>query len=302
MKTTITTITAILLVGSITSFASAEEVPDWVKNNAGWWADGTISESEFVQGIQFLIKDGIIVIPPTTVSAEASEGVPDWVKNNAGWWADGTISDGEFVNGIQHLIKTGVVSVPTSEQKVMDTPKKVTSNDSQLASLEAELEKCAEITKAYPRLNCEKAAKHEIEAYQIMKTGQSFEAGPLTYYWAGLGTDGNSFEISPTGQAILSVKILAVHNEGSDNVTMMCTGPSVCNYDVWNGDKAYKYSGMDFTNGQIIVKPGTSEIFTMLFGPNIGYGGTTFEYDQSKEYYFRISEPYGSVSIPLNIE
>jgi hypothetical protein len=40
----------------------------------------------------------------------------------------------------------------------------------------------------------------------------------------------------------------------------------------------------------------------MLFGPNIGYGGTTFEYDQSKEYYFRISEPYGSVSIPLNIE
>ena len=83
---------------------------------------------------------------------------------------------------------------------------------------------------------------------------------------------------------------------------MMCTGPSICNYDVWNGDKAYKYSGMDFTNGQIIVKPGTSEIFTMLFGPNIGYGGTTFEYDQSKEYYFRISEPYGSVSIPLNIE
>ena len=111
MKTTITAIAAILLIGSITSFASAEEVPDWVKNNAGWWADGTISESEFVQGIQFLIKDGIIVVPPTTVSAEKSQGVPDWVKSNAGWWADGTISDGEFVNGVQYLIKTGVISV-----------------------------------------------------------------------------------------------------------------------------------------------------------------------------------------------
>jgi hypothetical protein len=56
MKTTITAIAAILLIGSITSFASAEEVPSWVKNNAGWWADGTISDAEFVQGIQILIK------------------------------------------------------------------------------------------------------------------------------------------------------------------------------------------------------------------------------------------------------
>jgi hypothetical protein len=81
----------------------------------------------------------------------------------------------------------------------------------------------------------------------------------------------------------------------------MCTGPSICNYDVWNGQKAYKYSGMDFTNGQIVLKPGESAIFNMLFGPNIGYGGTKFEYDPSKDYYFRISEPYGSASIPLNL-
>ncbi|HUU48899.1 MAG TPA: peptidase [Nitrosopumilaceae archaeon] len=300
MKTTITTIAAILLVGSLTSVASAEQVPSWVKNNAGWWAEGTISESDFVQGIQFLIKDGIIVIPPTTVSTDVSQGIPDWVKNNAEWWADGTISEGEFVNGIQHLIKTGVISIPTSESSTMDTPQKSTSNDSKLVSLEAELEACSEITKAYPRLNCERAAKHEVEAYNIITNGQSFPVGPLTYYWTGLGTDGNSFEVSPTGQAILAVKILAV-NDSSDDIAMMCTGPSICNYDVWNGDKAFKYSGMDFTNGQIVVKSGTSEIFSMLFGPNIGYGGTKFEHDPSKEYFFRISEPYGSASIPLKL-
>ena len=300
MKTTITTIAAILLVGSLTSVASAEQVPSWVKNNAGWWAEGTISESDFVQGIQFLIKDGIMVIPPTTVSTDVSQGIPDWVKNNAEWWADGTISEGEFVNGIQHLIKTGVISIPTSESSTMDTPQKSTSNDSKLVSLEAELEACSEITKAYPRLNCERAAKHEVEAYNIITNGQSFPVGPLTYYWTGLGTDGNSFEVSPTGQAILAVKILAV-NDSSDDIAMMCTGPSICNYDVWNGDKAFKYSGMDFTNGQIVVKSGTSEIFSMLFGPNIGYGGTKFEHDPSKEYFFRISEPYGSASIPLKL-
>ncbi|QUC63983.1 peptidase [Nitrosopumilus sp. K4] len=300
MKPEITAITAILLVGSITSFATAEGVPAWVKNNAGWWADGTISESEFIQGIQFLIKDGIIVVPMTSVSAEKSEGVPAWVKNNAGWWADGTISDGEFVNGIQHLIKTGIISVPVSQQ-MSETPMK-TTDDSKLAVLEAELERCAEIVKAYPRLNCEKAAKHQIEAYSIKKNGQSFQAGPVTYYWPGLGTEGNSFEITESGQAILSVRILAENNGSSDNVSMMCTGPAVCNYDVWNGEKAFKYSGMDFTNGQIVLQSGESAIFNMLFGPNIGYGGTQFIYDPSKDYVFRISEPYGSVNIPLNIQ
>ena len=37
-------------------------IPEWVKNNAGWWADGAIGDSDFVQGIQFLIKEGIMSI------------------------------------------------------------------------------------------------------------------------------------------------------------------------------------------------------------------------------------------------
>ena len=37
-----------------------EEIPLWVKNTAGWWADGKIEDSEFLAGIQFLIKNKII--------------------------------------------------------------------------------------------------------------------------------------------------------------------------------------------------------------------------------------------------
>ena len=37
-------------------------IPAWIKNNAGWWADGQIDDDTFVQGIQFLIKAGIIVV------------------------------------------------------------------------------------------------------------------------------------------------------------------------------------------------------------------------------------------------
>ena len=37
-------------------------IPSWIKNNAGWWADGSIDDNSFIQGIQFLIKEGILRI------------------------------------------------------------------------------------------------------------------------------------------------------------------------------------------------------------------------------------------------
>lgn len=87
-------------------------IPDWIKNNAGWWAEGLVSDSEFVNGIQFLIKEGIMKIPPTTSgSGTGSDEIPSWIKNNAGWWSEGLISDNDFVQGIQHLIKNGIMRI-----------------------------------------------------------------------------------------------------------------------------------------------------------------------------------------------
>jgi len=37
-------------------------IPSWIKNNAGWWKEGSIDDSTFVQGIQYLIKEGIMKI------------------------------------------------------------------------------------------------------------------------------------------------------------------------------------------------------------------------------------------------
>ena len=37
-------------------------IPAWIKNNAGWWADGQIDDNSFVSGIQYLIKVGIIIV------------------------------------------------------------------------------------------------------------------------------------------------------------------------------------------------------------------------------------------------
>ena len=301
MKIVITSIITILLIASITSSAYAE-VPAWVKNNAGWWADDSISESEFLSGISFLISDGIISVPSTVVSENSSGEVPAWVKNNAGWWASNKISDGEFVNGIQHLMTIGLIFVSSNAESKETVSSEPQITNLTLTVLEAELEKCSEIIKAYDRLNCERDAKHEIIVYDIKTSAQSFLSGPVTYYWPGFRTDGNSFEISSSGQAMLSLRILAENTGSSQNESLFCTGPAICNYDVTNGSADFKYSGMDFTNGQVILKPGQSKLFNFFFGPNIGGGGTTFEYDSGKDYYFRGDEPFGSISIPLNLE
>ena len=62
-------------------------IPDWIKNNAGWWADGQIDDSTFVSGIQWLISNGVVTIPPTEHGVGSDKVVPTWIKNNAGWWA-----------------------------------------------------------------------------------------------------------------------------------------------------------------------------------------------------------------------
>ena len=72
MRHLLLSVLLVSLVGLVIPSAFAENVPDWVKNTAGWWASDLIADSAFLQGIQYLIKEGIMVIPPT----EASESVP----------------------------------------------------------------------------------------------------------------------------------------------------------------------------------------------------------------------------------
>ena len=163
------------------------------------------------------------------------------------------------------------------------------------------ISECQSITSTYKRLNCEKEIKENFEFTEFKKSTIGYDVGPVTYYYPGIGNFENEFEISSSGQAMLRLRILA-ENTGSEIISLKCTGPAICNYDVWDGSKSFKYSGMDFTSGQIVLNPGDSREFNILFGPNIGYGGTQFEYDSSKNYEFRISEDFGNISIPLKIE
>jgi len=39
-----------------------QTIPSWIKNTAGWWAEGQIPDEEFLKGINFLIDNGLLII------------------------------------------------------------------------------------------------------------------------------------------------------------------------------------------------------------------------------------------------
>jgi hypothetical protein len=110
-KLLIFSIIPLLLI--VPSIAFGEEIPNWIRNNAGWWADGQIDDNTFVQGIEYLIQNKVIVtdneISQNAKGDSSEKNIPSWIKNNAGWWAYGSINTESFMEGIEFLVRDGLV-------------------------------------------------------------------------------------------------------------------------------------------------------------------------------------------------
>ena len=122
IRTSIILILSFSLIGSgilvPNSSAQDAQIPDWIRDVAGWWASGDISENEFLTGIEYLINNNIILIDfipcndkiqSQTISP--SKSVPAWIKNNASWWSDNLIDDVDFINGLQYLIEYNIIKI-----------------------------------------------------------------------------------------------------------------------------------------------------------------------------------------------
>ena len=86
-------------------------IPEWIKNNAKWWSSNSVSDSEFIDGIEYLIEEGLITVFPGTPITISEQDIPEWIKNNAKWWANDQISDEDFVKSIQYLVKKGIIRI-----------------------------------------------------------------------------------------------------------------------------------------------------------------------------------------------
>ena len=87
------------------------KIPQWVKENAEWWSNEQIPDSEFLEGIDFLFKKGIVFVAGKPLTAEFEWKVPSWFKITTAWWSEGKISDDDFLNAIENLVKRKIIVV-----------------------------------------------------------------------------------------------------------------------------------------------------------------------------------------------
>ncbi len=89
-------------------------MPPWIKNNAGWWADGKVDDNTFVNGIEYLIGEKVIAIQ--TDKSELSDStisgnIPEWIKNSAKWWSEDLVSDKEFLNALKWMVENSIIKI-----------------------------------------------------------------------------------------------------------------------------------------------------------------------------------------------
>jgi len=86
-------------------------IPVWIREFSKYWYNDEISDQEFANAIEFLIKEGIIVVPQSQSQTADEVKIPEWIKSSTGWWIDRMISDSEYAASIEYLIKVGIIVV-----------------------------------------------------------------------------------------------------------------------------------------------------------------------------------------------
>ena len=86
-------------------------IPQWVKENALWWSNEQISDSEFLEGIDFLLQKGVISVASKDITEKTESNVPSWFKITANWWSEGKITDDDFLNAVENLLKREIIVI-----------------------------------------------------------------------------------------------------------------------------------------------------------------------------------------------
>jgi hypothetical protein len=86
-------------------------IPSWIKNNAGWWADDYISDSDFLYGIKFLVETNIIQFQPDTYyekTKNIEKYLLDWdtIVNDSKYAYDGSIKlQNKFFDYVNYTVE-----------------------------------------------------------------------------------------------------------------------------------------------------------------------------------------------------
>ena len=290
-------IIALLSVGLILHSASADtSIPSWIKSNAKYWNDGQIGDDEYVKGIQYLIQNGIMQIPSSDKVVEKSNKIPSWVKHDAGWWADGSLGDSEYISAMQYLVGTGMIDASTQNaqvQLVVDLSS-ASAKQTDMANSD-DAKKCNTLSTAADKETCLEEVQQAKELKDQMAIATPYVVGPVTYYVVGS-------DIIDTGDGGVFINVHTIlENTGSksSNPDLFCTGPYACNYHLTDGQNDYPPSIFSLTSGHLELRYQDPHPIVWNFYSKENIGG--FNFDPTKQYSFKVSEPFGSTTIPLTL-
>ncbi len=75
-----------------------------LKTLLGFWCGDEIDNASFIEAIQYLINNDVIMVPATTSSGLGAQEIPNWIKNNVCWWSQGLITNSVFASGLPYFI------------------------------------------------------------------------------------------------------------------------------------------------------------------------------------------------------
>ena len=129
MKSLVFFLAIVLLFQAVTfsPLAVAQEseeikIPSWFKNNAKWWEEDRISDTEILNAIQNLLDQGVIKLDSNKISEASSYDlpyrdntkIPSYVKQIFVYWQEGTVSDSDVSNALKFLIESGIIKTPSA--------------------------------------------------------------------------------------------------------------------------------------------------------------------------------------------
>ena len=75
------------------------------------WSEEKIIDTKFINTINYLIENEIIVINQNPSEILEVKKIPSWIKTTADWWANGIIDDETFVNGLEFLVQKSIIPI-----------------------------------------------------------------------------------------------------------------------------------------------------------------------------------------------
>ena len=92
------------------------KIPDWIKHIANWWSMGNISDKKFTDSMQYMIKNGIMIIPENEKFENTNElKMISFVRNNFSQWSQNEIPNEEFYKNMNWLIEKKFIKIDSEK-------------------------------------------------------------------------------------------------------------------------------------------------------------------------------------------